>query len=290
MFNFLRYKKVYFSFSAIIIAIGLFSMYRWGFNYSIDFVGGSNLEYQLNPTVTQRQLETVLKKQNVEVINIRKNGAVYSIRAKAIDERQEVEVRKTVENTLKTKVTVLRTETVGPTIGHETLRKTLTAVLIAVIGILLYIAYAFKSFHYAFAAITALFHDVIIVLGIYSLISHFFDAQLDTLFITALLTTMSFSVHDTIVVFDQMRDYQKKFGRGEVEMYANRALTETMVRSINNSMTIVFMLLALILLGGSTIRFFAVTLLIGTLTGTYSSPFIATPIAVWLEKISGNKS
>ena len=100
----------------------------------------------------------------------------------------------------------------------------------------------------------------------------------------ASLKYLGFSVHDTIVVFDQIRDYRKRFGVGNIEEYANKALTDTMVRSLNNSFTIVFMLLALVLLGGTTIKFFAATLLIGTITGTYSSPFVATPIAVWLEK------
>ena len=127
-------------------------------------------------------------------------------------------------------------------------------------------------------------HDFLVVVGSYSIISHFWGAEVDTMFVTALLTTMSFSVHDTIVIFDKIREYLKEEGKGNIEYYANRALTETMVRSLNNSMTIVFMLLALSLLGGLTIRFFVITLLIGTITGTYSSPFIATPILVWMEK------
>ena len=284
MFDFLRYKKIYAFISLLVIGVGLFSVLKWGFNYSIDFVGGSNFEYQLDKDVKKEDLKKVFTSNKVEVIEIRKNAKLYSIRTKAINEQQENVVKKSITQQLKTKIIVLRSETVGPTIGKETLKKTLIASLIAVIGILLYISYAFKSFNYALAAIIALFHDVIVVIGMYSLISHFFGAELDTLFVTALLTTMSFSVHDTIVVFDQMREYQKKYGKGQIEMYANRALTETMVRSLNNSMTIIFMLLALVLLGGSTIRFFAITLLIGTLTGTYSSPFVATPLAVWLEK------
>jgi preprotein translocase subunit SecF len=145
-------------------------------------------------------------------------------------------------------------------------------------------SFAFKSFNFALAAIIALLHDFLVVIGSYALLSHFFSAEVDTLFVTAILTTMSFSVHDTIIIFDKIREYLRTEGRGNMEHYANRALTETLVRSFNNSMTIIFMLLALVLLGGSTIRFFAATLLIGTITGSYSSPFVATPIVVWLEK------
>ena len=123
-----------------------------------------------------------------------------------------------------------------------------------------------------------------ILVGVYAVLSYYFNAEIDTLFITAALTTMSFSVHDTIVIFDKIREYIREEGRVNIENSANKALTETMVRSLNNSMTIVFMLLALILFGGSTIKFFIIALLIGTITGTYSSPFVATPVLVWLEK------
>ena len=146
-------------------------------------------------------------------------------------------------------------------------------------------SFAFKGFNFAFAAVLAMFHDLIVVIGTYSLLSHFFGAEIDTMFITAVLTTMSFSVHDTIVIFDKIREYHNEQETLEIESASNQALTETMVRSLNNSMTIVFMLLALTMMGGSTIRFFILTLLIGTITGTYSSPFVATPILVWLEKM-----
>lgn len=289
MFDFLKYTKIYFLISAIVIGIGLFSIVTWGFKYAVDFTGGTSLEYQFNPKVSQDLIKKVINENKIELLELREQPNSYIIRTKTIDEKQEQKLQNDITQQLKTKITVLRVETVGPVVGKETIQKTLIASGLAVIGILLYVAYAFRNFNYAFAAISALVHDILVVVGSYSLLSYFFNAEVDTLFVTALLTTMSFSVHDTIVVFDQMRDYQKKFGKSDVEMYANRSLTETMVRSVNNSMTIVFMLLALVLLGGTTIKFFSATLLIGTLTGTYSSPFIATPIAVWLEKRSLKK-
>ncbi len=284
MFNFLKFWKLYTAISLTVIILGLASIATWGFRMSIDFVGGTNLEYQLQPKSTSSAIRDVFSRENIEIIDISEKRNVWSIRTKAIDEKQEAKVRSAIEKDLKTKITVLRSETVGPVIGAETLRKTAIAAGLAIIGILFYVAYAFRNMNFALSAITALIHDVLVVIGTYSIVSHFFGAELDTLFVTALLTTMSFSVHDTIVVFDQIRDYRKKGRDGSIEDYANKALTDTMVRSLNNSMTIIFMLLALVLLGGSTIRFFAVALLIGTVTGTYSSPFVATPIAVWLEK------
>ncbi len=287
MFDFLKYSKVYAAISALTITLGLLSIWQWGYIYSIDFVGGTNLEYQFETKVTEKQVSGVLAEQGVEVIALEmKPENVVFIRLPAIDEQKEQTLRQSLGQTLDADVSVIRTETVGPTIGAETLRKTAIAASIAIVGILVYIAWAFKNVNFALAAIVALFHDVLVVVGVYSIISHYFGAELDTLFVTALLTTMSFSVHDTIVVFDQIREYRKRHGIGHIEEYANKALTDTMVRSLNNSFTIIFMLLALVLLGGTTIRYFAVALLVGTVTGTYSSPFVATPVAVWLEKRS----
>ena len=283
MIDFLKYTRIYLAISLVVIAAGIASIILWQFDYSIDFVGGTSLEYQVDKNLDRSSITKLIEKQEVKVQEIMTEGNKVSIRTNAIDEKKEKSLRESLGKELKTKITVLRTETVGPTIGAETVQKTLIATGIAIIGILAYVAYAFRKFNFAFAAIIALVHDILVVVGSYSLISYFFGAELDTLFVTALLTTMSFSVHDTIVVFDQIRDYEHRYGKGNIYDYANRALTDTMVRSFNNSMTIIFMLLALVLLGGTTIRFFAITLLIGTITGTYSSPFVATPIAVWLE-------
>lgn len=284
MINFLKYRWLYFLISLVVIGCGLFSMVRWGFRYSIDFVGGSNLEYRFDKKIDSNKVKKIFIDNKAEILNLRQHNNDIFIRAKAIDENKEDVIKKELQEKMKIKLTVLRSETVGPTLGAETLRKTLIASALAIIGILLYMSFAFKSFYFATSAILAMVHDFMVVIGVYSLMSHFFGAELDTLFVTAVLTSMSFSVHDTIVIFDKIREYKKNLGTGDIKYFANRALTETLVRSLNNSMTIIFMLLALILLGGSTIKFFVLTLLVGTITGTYSSPFIATPILVWLEK------
>lgn len=284
MINFLKYTWLYLLISFVVISVGIFSILRWGYTYSIDFVGGTNLEYQLNTPISEDRLTSILTKYKIEASLVEVQDKMINIRAKVIDEKKELQLRKNIEETLGVQVTLLRFESVGPTIGAEAVRKTLIASIIAIIGILIYMTFAFKGLSYALAAIGALVHDFLVVVGVYSLISHFYGAQFDTLFVTALLTSMSFSVHDTIVIFDKIREYVRTEGKGNMYKYANKALTETMVRSLNNSMTIIFMLLALVLLGGDTIRFFALALLVGTVTGTYSSPFIATPLVTWLER------
>lgn len=270
--------------SSTIILAGLFSIMRWGYRFSIDFVGGTNLEYQLEKKVDIATIKKILQKNKIEASELTLKEKNLFMRMKPTDEKQEATLRQDIGKSLQIKISLLRFETVGPVLGRETMIKTLIASLLAILGILIYMSFAFKSFNFALSAILAMLHDFLVVIGTYSLMSRFFRAEVDTMFVTAVLTAMSFSVHDTIVIFDKIREYKSYSERINIEEGANQALTETMVRSLNNSMTIIFMLLALTLLGGSTIRFFVVTLLIGTITGTYSSPFVATPILVVLEK------
>lgn len=284
MVNFLKYKFIYFFISLLVIGVGLFSFFKWGYRYSIDFVGGSNLDYQLNKDITESALQKALNNSKIQIVYLKIDGKVINLLTKELEQNQENNLKTALEKDLKVKITVLKSETVGPILGRETIIKTGVASIFAILGILIYMSIAFKGFNFALAAILATVHDLLVVVGSYSIISHFFGAEVDTMFVTAVLTTMSFSVHDTIVIFDKIREYLQTENQENIEYFANRALTETMVRSINNSMTIVFMLLALALMGGSTIKFFIIALLIGTVTGTYSSPFIATPILVWLEK------
>ncbi len=285
MINFLKYKWLYFLISAIVIGVGLYSIVVYGFSFSIDFVGGAVIEYQFNKKIDEKTVRTVFKEKNIKIFLLQNhNNTQYLLKTIPIDEKKELEIRNEFESKHKKKPIVLRFEMVGPTLGKETTIKTVTASLIAILGILIYITFAFKNFKYGFAAILAMIHDFFVVIGSYSLMSKFLGAEVDTLFVTAVLTTMSFSVHDTIVVFDKIREYRKTDTTTLFSVLANKALTETMVRSLNNSLTIALMLLALVLLGGEIIRFFAAALLVGTITGTYSSPFIATPLVEFFEK------
>jgi len=285
MVNFLKYRWLYAFISGVVLILGFYSVFRWGFKYSIEFVGGANLQYQFSREVKVNDVKKVLQKEKIEVVTIKKEGQVLTIKTKPLGDKKEKKLREAIQKSLKTKVNLLRFEAVGPILGKETMVKTLVGALLAIIGILLYVTYAFKSFNFALAAVLAMLHDFFILLGTFSLLSHFAGAEVDTLFVTAVLTTMSFSVHDTIIIFDKIREYRRNV-EGNINENANKALTETLVRSVNNSMTIIFMLLSLVLLGGSTIKFFAITLLIGAVSGTYSSPFVATPILVFLESRS----
>lgn len=285
MINFLRFKYLYLLASALIIVVGLFAIIKSGLNYSIDFTGGSILEYRFKSSVDEAKLQKALEKNKAEVLSIEKSGkTTYIIKTQPLNEKIEADFRKSDEfKKMFGTPTLLQFETVGPSVGREMTRKTLLAAALGAMVILLYMTYAFKKITHGIAAVLAMIHDFLVLIGIYAVLGLITGAEVDTLFVTALLTTMSFSVHDTIVVFDKIREYQKKT-MFDIEALANQALTETMVRSINNSLTIMLMLFPLVLFAGDEIRFFAAALLIGTITGTYSSPFVATPLLVFLEK------
>ena len=291
MINFLKYRQIYLAISLAVLVPGVYSLLNWGLKPSIDFSGGTVVEitnYELGIT----NLEDKLKEKNVEIESIRQDNDIITVRTKPIDRSVWEEVKtelatesaqlQTEESTASAGLEELRFETVGPVLGKELLNKTLIAASIAIVVILLYVAWAFKSVTYGISAVIALFHDVLVVTGTFSLLGHFFGVEVDVLFVTALLTTMSFSVHDTIVVFDRIRE-SIRTEKLPFDATINKALSETMSRSVNNSMTIIFMLLALVLLGGDTVKWFAGALLIGTISGTYSSPFVATPILYLLQ-------
>ncbi len=290
MIRFSKYMWLYFLISAIVLVPGIFSLVRYGFRPAIDFTGGTLLEISFEKDVPQSVIEQSAKDEQVAVASIQKSeGNAYLLRiGEGSDKIPEFQTNVASASGVLP-FEILRNETVGPTLGRELLEKTVTAAVIAIIVILAYIAYAFKSVKFGVSAIIALIHDLLVVLGLFSLFGHFWGVEVDTLFVTAFLTTMSFSVHDTIVVFDRIREMTKRGESVSFEELSDRALTETMGRSLSNSFTIIFMLLALILFGGETIKWFVVALFIGTVSGTYSSPFIATPILILWDRFEKRK-
>ena len=284
----MKYRKIYLLISAVLIATGVFGLVNWGINPGIDFKGGTIAEYGFEETISTEEISKKLESEGMQVFSVQDTGdGKYFFRLPSLSSQDQERIKEIFrEFTPGGGVEELRFETVGPSVGPELVRKTIYAIGIASLAILLWVAFQFKSFRYGTSAILAMFHDSFILVGIYSILGHFYGAEVDFLFVTALLTTLSFSVHDTIVVYDRIREIRSKSG-GVFYDIANRAVTETMVRSLNNSFTIIFMLVALILLGGTTIKWFAVALFIGTVLGTYSSPFVSVPLVVYWEEVRG---
>lgn len=285
MIDWMKYRVVYFLISAIVIGAGIFAYAKWGLSIGIDFKGGSTIEYQFEKDVSAERLQELFKATQFSTQSLEKTSErVYTIKSESIDALRKNAIRAYLQRNLEMEITELRFENVGPSIGPELIKKTFFAMGIAAAMILLWIAIQFKSIKFGVSAVLAMLHDSLVLLGVFAIMGHFLGAEVDFLFVTAMLTILSFSVHDTIVVYDRIRESQKKYP-GSMRQLANKAVTETMVRSLNNSFTIIFMLVALILLGGTTIKWFAVALLIGTISGTYSSPFVAVPILVTWDEI-----
>ncbi len=286
-------KYIYFNFSGLIIIPGLVSLFLYGLNLGIDFTGGTLLEVRIE-AATPPPKENVLKiieNEKVTVASIVESGPrTYLIRMKPIEQTKNEEIKKALGSFGQ--VEQLRLETVGPVVGAELTAKAIWAVIIASIGIIIYITWAFRhvpkpasSFRFGVSAVVALLHDVLVVVGIFSILGHFYGVEIDSLFVTALLTVIGFSVHDTIVVFDRIRENLRKNIGGNFAQIANESILQTLTRSLSTSLTVVFVLSALLLFGGATIRWFVAALLIGIVSGTYSSIFNATPfLVVWQER------
>lgn len=281
----MKFRKIYFGISLAVIAVGTFSLLKWGIPLGLDFTGGTLAEYKTSKDITKDDVSAKLKDKGLDLISLTKmSSGSYLLNFQPLEPEKKDVILEAIKE-VDDKVEELRFEIVGASFGPELIEKTVFALAISAGLILLWVAIQFKSIKFGAAAIAAMLHDSLILLGLYSLFGHFYGAEADFLFVTAVLTILSFSVHDTIVVYDRIRELQKK-GGGDIYTLANHAVTETMVRSLNNSFTIIFMLFALILLGGESIRWFAVALLIGTISGTYSSPFTAVPLLVTFEEIS----
>lgn len=286
MMDWMKYKKYYFLLSGVMIAIGIFSLLTWGLKLGVDFTGGTIAEYKFEKEISTEDATKKLEEKGIKVNAIQETSEnTYFFKLPPLNPEEKKKTGETLNELTDGKAEELRFETVGPSIGPELVKKTIYAVTVAALAILLWVAYQFKSFKFGVSAILAMFHDTFILTAGFAILGKFFDAEVDFLIVTAILTTLSFSVHDTIVVYDRIREIHKKEG-GDVAEIANKAITETMVRSLNNSFTILFMLIALVLLGGTTIKWFAVALFVGTILGTYSSPFVAVPLLVVWDQVA----
>ena len=278
----MRYWWLYFAISAIVIILGIYSLVVWGLKPSIDFTGGSTIVW--HTLIEESALRDIAKSNNITIRELSNLNDTYTLTTNPLTKDAYQQFKAKVIDAKE-----LTYDTVGPSLGAELIQKTFAAVALAATLILLYIAYRFKSLKFGVSAILAMLHDSLVLLGIFSLLGHFRGVEVDTLFVTAVLTILSFSVHDTIVVYDRIRELKKKHGYLDFDEIINRAVVETMGRSINNSLTIIFMLLAMYLLGGTTTHWFIFALLIGTISGTYSSTFTAAPLLIAWDKFSHRK-
>ena len=292
MHNFSLFKHywLFFIISLFVLIPGTYSLVTHGVRPSIDFTGGTLWEVKAEKTdgtvIPAEELENTLQTNSVEVGSIQSTSQKsWIVRSSNLSNEQ----KQTVVSQLQTEYPVVdevRFETVGPILGRELIVKTLIAIVIVANIIMIFLMRQFSELKYGISAVLAMLHDTFILVCAFSIFGWWKGVEVDVLFVTAVLTTLSFSVHDTIVVFHRILELASKHKDMKLSELASTAAIQSMSRSINNSLTIIIMLTALVLLGGETLRWFGVALLIGAITGTFSSTFTAIPILLLWEDIS----
>jgi len=304
MFNFAKHRKYYFLISTLVIVPGviamIFSIVTTGspVRLGIDFMGGSLFELQFNGTVTEDAIRDVFSQFGLQDVVLQElqpveetlvSGSRWQVRTSFV----EPEITEQITSALSEQLAPLdqdatTVQQVSPTIGAEVTQSAVVAVVVATVVILLFIVFAFRqvpnAFRYGVCAIAAMLHDILVVMGVMSILGLFFRWEVDALFLTAMLTVIGFSVQDTIVVFDRIRENSRKRRGEEYEMLVNRSVLETIHRSLATQLNAFFIMAALLLFGGATIKQFVAILFIGMASGTYSSIFNAVPLLVSWEK------
>ncbi|MBI2012597.1 protein translocase subunit SecF [Candidatus Curtissbacteria bacterium] len=296
--NLIKYRNWFFVFSLLVIIPGLFAIFSWRLNLGIDFAGGTlwEIRFEERQEISSRQIQDFLTKEGAQISSVSQTSPNSTLVRLHISDEQTINQLKEKFASNFGKTADLRLETVGPIISRELTQKALLAVAISILGIVAYVTWAFRgvpkptsSLAFGVCTIFALGHDVIVVVGIFAILGHFLAIEVDSLFITALLTVIGFSVHDTIVVFDRIRENLKKHGEYPFEEVVNHSILQTFARSLNTSLTVVLVLLALYFFGGSSIKTFILALLIGIISGTYSSIFNAAPLLVTWHNLARRK-
>ncbi len=290
MLQIVQKRYLFFGLSLLVIIPGMLALLVWGFHLAIDFTGGSLLEvrFESGHTPDPDQVLAIYSTFGYGDSQVETTSSSDMIvRSKDMDQAKANEIVAEMAKRFEGQVTIQRFDTVGPAVGQEVASRAAGAVVLAAIGILLYITYSFRgvqhAFRYGVSAIIAMLHDVAVVVGIEAILGHFLHWEVDALFLTALLTVIGFSVHDTIVVFDRIRENAANYRRLPFETVVNHSIVQTLDRSLNTQLTVLLTLFALALFGGETIRHFVIILLVGVFSGTYSSIFNASPILVVWE-------
>ncbi len=284
----IKHKKVFLIISIVLVALSITSISIFGLNFGIDFKGGAQTEVVYTSTVpTQADLEAKLAPLSIGQVHTQPTGTNgYIIKTRSLTDAEHV----SLVSALGSDVTEKSFTSIGPSVGRELARKAIILFVLVSLGIIFFIAYSFRkvskpisSWKYGFIAIVTLIHDVLIPVGVFAVISHFFGTEVDTLFVVAVLTILGLSVSDTIVVFDRIRENLRTGHFKTFEETVGNSLRQVYTRSIMTSLTVIIVLLSLVFFGPQSTRVFAIMLTAGMFFGTYSSIFLASPLLVFLN-------
>mgnify|MGYP001060252266 CR=1 FL=1 len=289
MIDFVGKKKWFFLISAIIIIVGIASLAIFGLKIGADFAGGTSITLQFNPPVEQSQLRPEMADLGYDTATIQNAGeGNFIIHLRDIPRGEVEKLASELGGRLDSQTKLIDYYSASPRIGAETARNAAIAVIVAAAAMLLYIVWAFhrmpKPFRWGICAIIALVHDVFIILGIFSLLGWFAGVEIDAMFITGLLAVVGYSINNTVVIFDRIRENVTKHISFDFAETVNSSIVETLGRCVNTALTTLFVLLALFLFGGATIHYFVLILLLGVIIGTYSSICISSQLLVVWEK------
>ncbi len=296
----IKYRKLFYTFSLILVIASFVALGMWGVKPGIDFTGGTLVEVSY-PDGRPEQSVVAAKLATIDSsASIRPTGADgFIVRMKPTVQGEKAAVMSALSLDDANKVIEKNFASIGPVLGSEALRKSIVSIVLVILAIVLFITFVFRkvsepvsSWKYGLVAIVALVHDIIIPMGVFAVLGHFIGYEVDTLFVTALLVVLGFSVHDTIVVFDRVRENLHNIGssgKKPFEEVVGASVSQTFIRSINTSLTTLIALVVLYILGGSTTEHFALTLIIGIAAGTYSSIFVGSPLLVTIEKWQSKK-
>ena len=304
----IKYKKIFISISAVLVVLSVISMFYFGFKVGIDFKGGALTEVSYDNTRPDKEdFKLNLESLNIGSVLLQPTGDKgYIVKSRNLDENEHLALLQVLSQEGKNTLKEVNFNSIGPSVGAELTRKAFVAVTLVSLAIILFIAFAFRktsnlyamgrhgvaSWKYGTIAVIALIHDVTICSGIFVLLSHFFGAELDALFVVAVLTILGLSVSDTIVIFDRIRENSKIESNNrniDFKTIVGHSLDQSFVRSIATSTTVILVLLALVFFGPEPTKYFALMLTAGMFFGTYSSIFLASPLLVLLEEWQNRK-
>jgi len=297
----IKHKKIFVAVSVALIIISLLALVIFGLKVGIDFKGGSisEVEYKTERPA-QDAVEANLATLNLGSVLVQPTGAMgYIVKARDLNETEHTALLKALSVDGKNELTETNFNSIGPSVGRELTQKAIVAVILVSLAIICFIAFAFRkvsqpisSWKYGFIAIATLLHDVILPVGLFVILSRYFGAEVDTLFVVAVLTILGLSVSDTIVIFDRIRENLRNVASIKSVDYheiVGRSLRQSYVRSISTSLTVILVLLALFFFGPVSTKYFALMLTAGMFFGTYSSIFLASPLLVWVLEIQNRK-
>jgi len=299
-FNFTKYSSVYYTFSAILIIASVVCISMYGLKFGIDFEGGSNMEVLFSgDRPSNEQIQQTLAEFNLGQIVVQPTGSQGALlKFQGVDEATHQKILAKINEAYP--VVEKSFQYIGPSVGQELRNKTQVAIALVLLAITIYIALAFRkvsrpvsSWKYGITSLIALVHDILIPVGVFAVLGHLYNAEITIPIVTALLTVLGFSVHDTIVIFDRIRENILRKGMGDFKETVNWSLNQTVGRSLSTVFSTLIVLFAIYFWGGETLRYFALTLIIGISAGAYSSIFVASPLLVtwynWEQKSRSRK-